>query len=416
MALSTVEDAAFVIPDLSDPGTYVDDVPHAAFAAIQRRPGLYWQPTTLAAVNGGFWAVTRFADIVAIEKDPATFTSTRGAAYPQMMDGPIDGPSKDNIMMSDPPRHTRLRRVAAKGFGPRVVANFEPWIREIVRDAIASVADRDEFDFVEEFARTIPAYVVATILGTPREDRKRMVDWTTELFAAGQRTEGLAEGEGTLANVVETQLEVAAYAEQIREIKRAHPADDMCTVLNGCVDRGEINDAEFLQWMTLIMGAGYETTHTAIGQSMRMYLEDAEIRELTDRALAEGMIGRAVDEYFRLISPPMEMARTAVRDVDFLGQQIRERDVLVLYYVAANRDPAVFAEPNRFNPWRPETQTLAFGSGIHRCLGAHLAKLEVQILWEELRAAGLRLRRNGAPRRGWSNFINQLNELPVARV
>jgi cytochrome P450 len=128
------------------------------------------------------------------------------------------------------------------------------------------------------------------------------------------------------------------------------------------------------------------------------------------------MIGRAVDEYFRLISPPMEMARTAVRDVDFLGQQIRERDVLVLYYVAANRDPAVFSEPNRFNPWRPETQTLAFGSGIHRCLGAHLAKLEVQILWEELRAAGLRLRLNGAPRRGWSNFINQLTELPVARV
>ena len=118
MALSTTEDAALAIPDLSDPGTYVDDVPHAAFAAIQRRPGLHWQPTKLAAVNGGFWAVTRFADIVAIEKDPATFTSTRGAAYPQMMDGPIEGPSKDNIMMSDPPRHTRLRRVAAKGFGP----------------------------------------------------------------------------------------------------------------------------------------------------------------------------------------------------------------------------------------------------------------------------------------------------------
>jgi cytochrome P450 len=168
--------------------------------------------------------------------------------------------------------------------------------------------------------------------------------------------------------------------------------------------------------MTLMMGAGYETTHTAIGQSMRMYLEDPAVRESTDRALEEGIVGRAVDEYVRLISPPMEMARTAVRDTELHGQQIRENDVVVLYYVAANRDPAVFAEPDRFNPWRTEKETLAFGGGVHRCIGSHLAKLEIQILWEELRAAELQLRLNGTPRRGWSNFINQLDALPVARV
>jgi len=110
------------------------------------------------------------------------------------------------------------------------------------------------------------------------------------------------------------------------------------------------------------------------------------------------------------------MARTAIRDLEFAGTKIREGDVMVLYFLAANRDPAVFSEPDRFNPWRPEKDTLAFGSGVHRCIGSYLAKLEVQVLFEELRAAGLNLRLDGEPKRGWSNFINQLTSLPVARV
>jgi cytochrome P450 len=111
----------------------------------------------------------------------------------------------------------------------------------------------------------------------------------------------------------------------------------------------------------------------------------------------------------------MEMARTATRDVEFAGERIREGDVMVLYYVSANRDETVIRDPDRFDPWRTERETLAFGCGVHRCMGSHLAKLELQIMWEELRAAGLDLRLNGTPRRGWSNFINELRELPVAR-
>jgi cytochrome P450 len=416
MVSPTTAGATLVIPDLSDPQTFVDDVPHAAFAAIRELPGLYWQPTNVSTTNGGYWAVTRFADIVAVERDPATFTSTRGAAYPLMTETAEQNPAKNSIMLNDPPRHTRLRRAAAKGFAPRVVANFEPWIREIVREAIAGVADRDEFDYVEAFARTIPAYVIARVLGTPREDRERMVGWVTALFAATQQTGSPTDTGGSLAALGAALEEMRAYAGEIQEYKRRHPADDMFTMLNGCLDRGEIDQDEFLEWMALMMGAGFETTHTAIGQAMRMYLEDPGVRESTDRALDQGIIGRAVDEYVRLISPPMEMARAAVRDTELHGQQIRENDVVVLYYVAANRDPAVFAEPDRFNPWRTETETLAFGSGVHRCIGSHLAKLEIQILWEELRAAELQLRLNGTPRRGWSNFINQLTELPVARV
>lgn len=405
-----------VIPDLSDPRTFVDDVPIEAFRAIREKPGLYWQPTPISTTHGGYWAVTRFADILAIEKDLESFTSTHGAAYPLMSTGPMQGPSADDLLLTDPPRHTRLRKVAAKGFGPRVVANFEPWIREIVREAIAAVDGRDTFDWVAEFAQTIPAYVIGRVLGIPREDRERLVAWTIAIFAATQQTEGLLPGEGTAQKTEGPQREMTEYAATIQELKRANPADDMFTVLGKCVDDGEITQAEFLQWMVLMMAAGFETTHTAIGHSMRMYLEDPEVRAATDRAVDEGLAGRAVDEYIRLISPPMQMARTAIRDLEFAGTEIREGDVMVLYFLAANRDPAVFSEPDRFNPWRPEKDTLAFGSGVHRCIGSYLAKLEVQVLFEELRAAGLNLRLGGEPKRGWSNFINQLTSLPVARV
>jgi len=405
-------DANLSIPDLTDPATYVDGVPHAAFARIRQQPGLYWQPTDLSTNRGGYWAATRFADIVAIEKDVETFTSTFGAAYPLMYPWPEAPAAPGSLMTSDPPVHSRLRRAAAAGFGPRVVANFEPWIRQIVRETIDGVRDAPEFDFVREFAQTIPAYVIARVVGAPAEDRDKIVDWTVRIFAATQDHSGA----GAVANMQVVIQEIAVYIQQIQETKRSDPGDDMFTALSGCVDRGEISQVEFIQWLFLMMTAGFETTHTAIGQSMRMYLEDELVRERMDRALAEGMTARAVDEFIRLISPPMEMARTATKDTFICDTEIKAGDVVVNYFIAANRDPNVFSHPDDFDPWRSEKDTLAFGSGVHRCIGSYLAKLEVQILWEELHAQKIGLRLAGAPVRGWSNFINQLTALPVARV
>ncbi|WP_068062071.1 cytochrome P450 [Nocardia xishanensis] len=403
------------IPDLSDPASFGTAVPHDAFAELVRRPGLHWVPTTVATANGGFWAVTRYDEIVEIEKDPATFTSMKGMAYP-LTNITGDHPYLDEIMFTDPPRHNYLRRAAAKGFAPRIVAKFEPWIREIVTEVIDGIADRAQFDFVEEFARTIPAYVIATVLGSPREDRKYIVDTVTAYFDALMVTEDLEEGEGGAQSVLPHLEELMRYAEKMQKVKLAEPGDDMFTELARVRERGEINQSEYLQWMHVMIAAGFETTHTAIGQSMRMYLEDPEIAALTDRAIDEGHTERLVEEYLRLITPPMQMARTATRDVVISGQQIRENDVVVMYYVAANRDPAVYSDPDRFDPWRAEVDSLTFGTGPHRCIGAHLAMLELQILWQELRARGIKLELDGEPRRGYSNFINQLTELPVRRV
>lgn len=415
MSLINEENRNVSIPDLSDPATFAESVPHAAFADIQRRPGLHWVPTPIANKNSGFWAVTRYADIVAVEQDSATFSSTGGAAFPLTNISP-GHPGLDMLMLTDPPRHSHLRRAAAKGFAPRIVRNFEPWVRSIVTEAIDAVEGRPEFDYVEEFGRTIPAFVIATVLGAPREDRQHIVQMTTDYFDAGQQVQQLGEGESGADLMTPAIEQLMAYANEIQKVKLAHPGDDMFTELSRCLERGEINQMEYLQWMHVMIVAGFETTHTAISQSMRMYLQDPEIAARTDKAVNEGCTDRAVDEYLRLISPPMQMARTATRDVTFAGEQIRKDDIMVLYLIAANRDPAVFSDPEQFNPWRTEKQSLAFGSGVHRCIGFHLAKLELQILWEELRARGVRLELAGEPRRGWSNFVNLLTQLPVRRV
>jgi len=405
------------IPDLSDPATFERGVPWEAFAAMRKMPGLYWQPTTVATQHGGFWAVTRLADIQAIERDWKTFSSVYGASYPVMTPEPVEGPTANSLIVTDPDRHTRLRRVAAKGFAPRVVANFDPWVREIVRATIARATEKgEEFDFIQEFARTIPAHVMAKVIGVPPEDWPVIVDFASAVFAATQQTDGLGPGEGTWERVTEELGKIAVYSETLRAIKREHPADDMATVISRCVDEGEINFDEFVGWIQQLIAAGFETTHTAIAHSMRMYLEDSEVQQATDRALDEGQIANAVDEYVRMISPPMQMARTVTRDIEICGEQMRRGDVVVLYFIAANRDETVFSEPDRFDPWRPEKRSIAFGSGVHSCIGAHLARLELRILWEELRAADFRLRLNGTPRRGPSNMVNQLIELPVARI
>jgi cytochrome P450 len=398
-------------PDLANPQTFVSAVPYDAFKAMQDLPGLYWNPTDVGTRNGGFWAVTRWDDIVAIEKDPGTFTSTKGGAYPTTWAPDMESQSA-NLMATDPPVHTRIRRAAAKGFGPKVVANFDPWVRDIIEPVIDRIASLDEFDFVAEVCRTVPARVVSRVMGAPAEDEERMVEWALSVFAALQPN----ADHSALSHMGQVQQEIFAYSVEIQKEKRENPADDMFTELSYSVDRGEISQEEFLAWMFLMMVAGFETTHTAMGQSMLLYVESPDVREKVNRAVEEGLVGRVVDEFLRLISPPMEMARVAQVDTEIGGQQIRKDDVVVLYFAAANRDPRKFQNPDEFDPWRPEKDTLAFGSGVHRCIGSYLAQLELRVLWEEIVKRGLLFETSAEPKRGWSVFINQLTELRLKRV
>jgi cytochrome P450 len=399
------------IPNFTDPGTFVAGVPFDAFDRLRQAPGFYWQPAPYATANGGFWVVTRFQDILDIESRPDVFLSAPGSAWPgtNLPTDPALNPLTDLLINMDPPRHGVVRRVAAAAFGPRVVKNFDPWVREIVVECLDHIEKLQQFDYVVEVAQVIPALVIAQIQGVPRADRQWIVDRTIETFQA--------QGEGDLKKVLEeVEKTLSYYRDTLVPEKRKNPKDDMTTVILHAIERGEITEAEGYQFINLLQGAGFETTHTLIAQSMRFLLENPDEAEKAFRAIAEVGVGKVVDELLRMITPAMFMSRTAAIDTEVGGQAIRQGDLLNMYFIAANRDPAVFANPNEFDPWRTETASLVFGSGPHRCIGNALAKLELQILFEEMAKRDFNLKLDGEPRRGWSMFINQLSSLPVARA
>jgi cytochrome P450 len=393
------------IPDLGDPSTFTAGVPYEAFDAIHAHGGLYWQPATRGVKNGGFWFVANREAILEIEAKPELFTATRGMAQPMTGLEP-DNPSKDIIFSMDPPRHSRVRRAAMRSFGPRVVAHFGEWVTDIVKEALDDAVALGSFDYVQEIAVTIPARVVARIMGVPNEERDKIVGWSVATF------EGQAKGDMALLH--RSTQELFEYAEQLQAAKKADPAEDMVTELAAAVDRGDLSQMEFLQYCRALMVAGFETTHTLIGQSMRLMIEDEEIRRLFDDTMAEDGPDALIEEFLRYITPAMHFARTATQDMNFFGQDIRQYDVMVMAYAAANRDPVLYEDPHRFQPGRPGGEThLAFGSGAHRCIGQALARLELRILFEEIHRRGLRFELDGEPRRGYSTFINQLFALPV---
>jgi cytochrome P450 len=393
-----------LIPDLSNPSTFVEGVPHDALDQIRERPGLYWQEGA-GLPNGGFWVLTRRADILEVEADPDTFTSTRGANHPGMGLDPETNPSRDLIFFMDPPVHSRVRRAAARSFGPRVVANFDEWVREIVVEALDGAVAKKEFDWVAEIAVLIPARVIARVMGVPNDERHKIVEWANGMFHMG---------EGHEARGREIMQQTLAYAAALREEKLRDPKDDMISELAGSVEREEISMSEFLLYCMGLMIAGFETTHTLMGQAMRMMVEDPEVSDAFYSTMATDGADPLIEEFLRMISPAMNFARTATRDLEFAGEQIKEGDVMHMMFAAASRDPEVFDEPHRFVPGRANgSEHLSFGSGPHRCIGQALARLEVRILFEEMARRDLHFELGGEPKRGWSTFINQLTSLPV---
>ena len=410
--MTTLTDSSIEIPDFTDPATYVAGIPHDAFDGLRTRPGLYWQNAAEGTYNGGFWVVTRFNEVVEIEQQPATFSSVPGAFFPLANMGG-DGPMSKHILFMDPPVHSRVRRVAMKSFGPRVVAHFDEWIRDIVNETLDEAVQRGSFDWIADVARLIPSRVIASVMGVPRELRGQVVAWSDAIFT-GQ----VNQDDG--AALAQAFGEVNVYMAELGEQKLRDPQEDVVSVLAQCLERGEIDEGEYAMYTAALLIAGYETTHTLIGQSMRLILEDKEIRDTCRKAFEAGEFNPVVDEFLRFVTPAMNVTRTATEDIDFHGQAIRRNDTMQLMLIAANRDPEVFVNPHRFDPFRAPGKTLtaggdglAFGSGLHRCVGNVLAKMDARILFEEMHRRDIRLELDGEPGRGWSTLINQLTSLPV---
>lgn len=388
--------------DLVDEDQYANSgPPHEQLAWLRANAPVYRHPG-----EPDFWAVTSHEDVVYVSRHSELFSSARRLSLFNEM--PDDQVELQRMMMlnQDPPEHTRRRSLVNRGFTPRTIGALEQHIRDICDDLLDKCSG--EVDFVTEVAAPLPLYVICELLGAPVEDRDKIFTWSNQMIGAQDPDYATSPEDGPAA-----AMQVYAYANQLAAQRRANPRNDIVTTLIQPADDGsELDENEFDLFVLLLVVAGNETTRNAASGGMLALFDHPG---QWDRLVADPALSRtAADEIVRWVSPVNLFRRTATTDLTLGGQQIRENDKVVVFYSSANRDPAVFTDPEVFDIGRDPNPHIGFGGGgAHFCLGNHLAKLELRILFEQLAIRYPRLRRTGAAKHLRSNFINGIKELPV---
>lgn len=391
--------------DLKCPDVYTEGVPYAFFDHLRSSEPVYWQPEE----NGtGFWAVTRHADVVAVSRDSATFSSAVGTTQIDDFDEQTRAKQAAMLVNLDPPDHTRLRQLVSRGFTPRTVKVLEGHIRDICTRIVDRLLEARDVDFVPEAAAPLPLEVIAALLGAPPGDVDRLYYWSNRMIGFDDPEYGTTQADGEMA-----AAEIFLYANELAAQRRIEPRDDIVTKLVQPDENGDtLTEMEFNMFFVLLVVAGNETTRNATAGGMQAFIDhpDQWRRLQSEPELASS----AVEEILRWVTPVMDFRRTATRDAYIGDQLVRAGDKVVIYYPSANRDEAVFDEPYRFDIGRSPNPQIAFGgSGVHFCLGAHLARLELRILFETLAARIDRVESTGPVARLRSNFISGIKTMPV---
>ncbi|GAA0580842.1 cytochrome P450 [Actinomadura livida] len=394
--------------DIIDPGVYErGGIPHQQFAWLRDNDPVHWHQDPNEGVPG-FWAVTRHEDVVQVSRRADPFSSReRTSMFEEFTDDDI-ALYGQMMLFQDPPDHTRLRAMVNKGFTPRMIGRLQDHIREICHRLIDEAAPLGECDFVEYFAAPLPLYTICELLGAPLEDRKKIFHWSNKLVAFNDPD--------YIGDRTESQLcaaEFAGWAGELASSRASTPRDDIVTkLLTPDADGSRITDEEFQLFVIMLSIAGNETTRTATAGGMQAFFEfpDQWERLKADRSL----LPTAVEEIVRWVSPINQFRRTALTDVELGGKQIRAGDKVVLFYGSANRDERVFDDPFKFDVGRDPNPHIGFGGGgPHFCLGTHLARMNLKIIFETILDRMPDIRPAGEPRRLRSNFVNGLKELPV---
>jgi cytochrome P450 len=401
--------------DITDPDVYVTGVPHAAFKRLRDEdPVSWWDERD----GRGFWAVTRYADILEVSHSPRIYSSARGIRMEDMV--PDELAARTTMMELDPPVHTDYRRMVNPAFTPREVAAYENAIRLMARGVIDDLNGAREFDFVEKIARQLPMRMLGTMLALPESDGP----W---LVRNGDALIGNADPEFTNFPVdkVDTSdyrllpfrspvsLELFAYAEKLAAERRANPGNDVISMLLRPKRDGEpLSEHEFKNFFTLLVAAGNDTTRYTMAAGMLALMEHPDQLALLQHAPAH--IASAVEEILRWGTVTMHFRRTATQDTELNGRAIKAGDKVVIWYISGDYDERNFPEPYRFDVLRTPNEHLAFGlQSPHKCLGEHLARTELRVLLEELLPRIEGIEPAGPAERLRSNFISGIKHLPV---
>ena len=403
-------------PEIADPGLYLDGIPHERFALIRAIPGLAWHPYG----DRGFWAVTRHADVRAVSRNPAVFSSAIG--HTNLWDLEADAlEARRSLIDTDAPDHTRLRRMVAGAFTPKNIRRWEQAVRDITVELLDDFVAAGGGDWVESVAAPLPIRVILAMLGVPVADAGYLVELSSYLVEGTGDAQSLPPD--AFGNTTELRLlpfnspashALFEYGEEMRARRQADPRDDLVThLVEAEADGGRISRHEYRHLFHLLVFAGNETTRTAIshGATALAANPDQWQRVLDD----PGLIETATEEIIRWATPVLHMRRTAATDCELAGTRIAAGDKVVMWYGSANRDEAAFSDPFRFDVGRAPGEHFAFGGGgPHLCLGAFLARLEVSVLLEEMAARRLFLEQLGEPVRIASNFVHGVLSVEMA--
>jgi cholest-4-en-3-one 26-monooxygenase len=395
--------------DLTDPDLYASRVPNEEFAELRKAAPIWWnpQPTDIGFDDGGFWAVTRHRDIVAVSRDSETFSSYENTAIIRM----VSGTTRDQIELQrvimlniDPPQHTKMRGIVSRGFTPRAINNLKEVLTARAAKIVQTALAEGTGDFVTDVACELPLQAIAELIGVPQEDRHKLFSWSNEMVGYDD-PEYVGDGETAATEILSYSMVMAAD-------RRACPRDDIVTKLvNADVDGDELTEDEFGFFVILLSVAGNETTRNAISHGMLAFLDHPEQWELYKATRPQ----TAVDEIVRWATPVTVFQRTATKDTELGGQQIKKGQRVGLFYRSANFDEEVFDHPERFDITRNPNPHLGFGgSGAHYCLGANLARLEMDLIFNAIAEAMPDIRKAGDPQRLRSGWLNGVKRLPVS--
>lgn len=391
--------------DLSDPDLLADHLPLEEFAWLRQHQPVRWNPQAeLDYGDGGFWALTRHADVTAVTRDPGWSAEARSAFVRRLDEADPTGASTSNLLLCmDPPRHTRVRRVGNRCFTPRALAGLEDDLREQAR-RIVWAAERDGTgDFVMDVARHLPLQAIAGLMGIPDADRDRLFHWSDRMAGSEDPEYSASDDEAV--------VEMYIYAHEAAEARANTDLGDVTSRLVQPDANGQrLTSEEFAFFFMILSVAGNETTRQAITHGMLAFLQ---FPEQWERWCDERPV-TAIDEILRWSSPAVVLQRTATEDTEVGGQPIRQGQRVGLYFASANFDEEVFERPSNFDIGRQVNPHVTFGAGgSHYCIGANLSRLELRVMFDAIAEVLPDMRLAGKPRRLRSSWLNGVKQLPV---
>jgi cytochrome P450 len=355
----------------------------------------------------GFWAITKYDDIRAISRTPKIFSSYEtGVMLP---DPDPMGLYAQRLMMlnMDPPQHDRFKLLVSRGFTPKNAPLLRPRIEELVREILDAAMQKGSCDFVSEIAGRLPSGLIAELMGMPREDGERLYNLTEIMHT---NDDAVAPPEVKMAAIGEMLM----YGQSVADKKRTAPGDDLATILvNAEVDGDRLTDEEFQWFFLLLVNAGGDTTRNLLAAGLQLLFDHPDQRAKL-MSNVDGHLATAIEEMLRFSSPVSHFKRTIMEDTTIRGQHIKAGERVVMFYGSANRDEDVFVNPNTFDITRDPNPHVAFGAGgPHLCLGMHVARVELAVMFRELLSRMPLVQSDGAIERMHSSFIAGIHSMPV---